>query len=300
MKKGKSWFLRHKVISVVIAVLLFAVPLIVVNSLFKWKSNIYIIEAEWSAGDVLGYIAGFEAFIGTILLGIIAVVQNKKANDINDRLLQMQEESQRFKIKEKAAPVAVTAQITDLSKKYYVIKDDDVFDEYDVLNQKYKYVFFVDSPSINRDNRKLFNMVIELENISDIILKEIYIENFRLYDIITNNSGVSPTKEEIREYIFDVSNENNYIQCMLRPKDTIKICLKIGMDEYDLSKESFNVNFDLSTMSIYNVIFSENVNLFRNNVADEKDRVYVVEERAYFVNMPEAIEPYDEEDSNNG
>ncbi len=300
MKKDKSWFLRHKVISTILAVLLFAVPLIVVNLLFKWKSNIYIIEAEWSAGDVLGYIAGFEAFIGTVLLGVVAIAQNKKANDINDRLLQMQEESQRFKIKEKASPVTLKPLITDLKNKYYVIKNDDNYKEYDVVNQKYKYIFFMKSPSIDPDNCKLFNMIIEIENISKIILKEIYIDNFRLYDITTNDSGVSPEKEKIREYVFDENNEDNSIQCVLRPGDTVRVCFKIGMDGYDLSKESFNVNFDLSTMSIYNVIFSENVNLFRNNVADKEDRVYVVEDRSYFVNMPEAIEPFDEEDKNNG
>ena len=147
---------------------------------------------------------------------------------------------------------------------------------------------------------KNFNMVIELENISDIILREIYIDNFRLYDITTNNSGVSPAKEQIREYVFDENNEDNSIKCVLRPGDMVRICFKIGMDDYDLSNESFNVNFDLSTMSIYNVIFSENVNLFRNNVVDTRDRVYVSEDRSYFVNMPEAIERYDEEDKNNG
>ena len=50
---------EHKALSCIIAILMFVLPLIVVHFLFKWNSNIEWIQAEWDAGDVISYIAGF-------------------------------------------------------------------------------------------------------------------------------------------------------------------------------------------------------------------------------------------------
>lgn len=74
---------------------LFFIPLFVVHLIFKWKSPYDFISAEWTAGDLIGYIASFEAFIGTIILGAIAVWQNDKANKTNDSLLSLTKESER-------------------------------------------------------------------------------------------------------------------------------------------------------------------------------------------------------------
>ena len=43
-------------------------------------------------------------------------------------------------------------------------------------------------------------------------------------------------------------------------------------------------------ISIYNVIFSTNVTLFRNNVVDIVDRVYVIIDQCNFQNMLELDE----------
>lgn len=81
---------EHKALSCIVAILLFVLPLIVVHFLFKWKSNIEWIQAEWEAGDVISYIAGFEAFIGTTFLSFLALWQNqqhKQENDNKDKML---------------------------------------------------------------------------------------------------------------------------------------------------------------------------------------------------------------------
>lgn len=289
MKTILNWIKTHKILVVIISVLVFLLPLVAVHFLFKWRSGIWWIEAEWLAGEVLGYIAGFEALLGTVILGLVSVYQNEKANDINKRLMDMQEEQQRFQIKEKASPVDITPIILDQERKYYVVNDDDYADEFDVVNQKYKYFFFIDSPEVVREKGQLFNMVIEIENISDIVLTEIHIDNLRIYDIITNATGVSLEKENILEYTY-ANDSEQMARGLLKPHEKIKLCLKIYMDEYRMDEASFHVNFDLSTMSIYNVIFSANVTLFRNNVVDITDRVYVNIDRRYFLNMPEAID----------
>ena len=77
---------KHRVATVLICIVVFALPLLIVHILFKWNSDNPWLAAEWSAGDVLGYIAGFESLIGTIALGIVTVYQSNKANEANERL----------------------------------------------------------------------------------------------------------------------------------------------------------------------------------------------------------------------
>lgn len=282
------WFLRHKILTFVIILLFFAVPLIAVHFLFKWKTGVYLLESEWSAGEIIGYIAGFEAFIGAVFLGIAAIYQNKAANDINDKLLNLQEEEQRFRIKDKASPVSLTPVIADTSKGYYVFKEeDDSTDKYYIANQEYEYMSFVGSEYINSDKSKTFIMVVEIENISKNIINQIDVDNFKLYDIFTNASGVSKEKGAIREYVYNNKIFVHSIKRILKPGEKIKICFKIEMDEYDLTKESFHISFDLSTTSVYNVIFYEKIRLQKNNALDENDRVFTFFENSGFKNVPE-------------
>ncbi len=264
---------------VVLTVFILIAPFLAIGALLCFHINVFDNPDFWY---------GYMAFFGTVLLGAIALLQSHKANAINDRLLNMQEESQRFQIKEKAAVVDVKPMIIDKKKRYYVVCDDDYADTFDVVNQKYKYFFFYNCEQIDHSQSRYFNVVLEIKNISDTILKEIHINDFRLYDIYTNASQVSQEKEDIRGYIYEECEE--YAQCMLRPGEKVALCLKIAMDEYDMTQESFHINFNLSTISIYNVIFSENITIQRNNVADTQDRTYVTIENCYFINMPEAIE----------
>lgn len=95
-----EWMLTHKTKTAILTALLFAVPLIIVHILFKWNSRITWIQAEWSAGDILSYIAGFEAFIGTTFLSFLALWQNQKhkqENDAKDRqLIEIENEKMRL------------------------------------------------------------------------------------------------------------------------------------------------------------------------------------------------------------
>lgn len=89
------WIKTHKLVSLIVVLSLFLLPLLAVHLLFKWNVGFDFISAEWSAGELIGYIAGFEAFIGTVSLGIIAVWQTDKANKTNDNLLKLTEENER-------------------------------------------------------------------------------------------------------------------------------------------------------------------------------------------------------------
>lgn len=86
MKKILDWIKAHKFIVAITTILVFVLPLAIVHFLFKWHSGLFWLEAEWFAGDVLGYIAGFETLLGTVILGLITVYQSDKANEVNERL----------------------------------------------------------------------------------------------------------------------------------------------------------------------------------------------------------------------
>lgn len=88
-----EWIKKHKVLFIIICIVVFVVLMIGVpfgiNLLFKIESNINIFEAEWTAGDALGYYGAVLSFIGTIILGIVAVWQNKKANDLSENVMEI-------------------------------------------------------------------------------------------------------------------------------------------------------------------------------------------------------------------
>lgn len=75
------WIKKHKLCVVLISLFLFIAPLSIVHFLFKQSSGPSWLVAEWSAGDVLGYIAGFETLAGTILLSTLALWQNQKIHN---------------------------------------------------------------------------------------------------------------------------------------------------------------------------------------------------------------------------
>ena len=73
-------------------------PLLIVHILFRAYSSIPWFEAKWSAGNVLAYIAGFEALLGTVILGLITVTQSEKANEVNERLARENNHLQKISI----------------------------------------------------------------------------------------------------------------------------------------------------------------------------------------------------------
>ncbi|MGL6221641.1 MAG: hypothetical protein ACRC36_26690 [Lacrimispora sphenoides] len=90
MEKILSWIKENKVKSVLIMILIVLIPMIVIHILYKIKLNNFYIASVWDAGDMLGYFGNTLSFVGTLLLGLIAVSQTEKANAINNRLFEME------------------------------------------------------------------------------------------------------------------------------------------------------------------------------------------------------------------
>lgn len=80
-----------------VAILLaLVIPPFVVHWMFKTPARNSFFEQTWGAGDLITYIAGLEAFIGTVFLGVVALRQNDKANELNERMLINEEKHQKY------------------------------------------------------------------------------------------------------------------------------------------------------------------------------------------------------------
>ena len=86
MRKILERIKKHKKMTFGLCIFVFLFPLVAVHVLFKINAINNWFAATWSAGELLAYIAGFEAFLGTVVLGAITVYQSDKANEANERL----------------------------------------------------------------------------------------------------------------------------------------------------------------------------------------------------------------------
>lgn len=74
-----KWIKTHKLLFLLLCLMMFIILIgipFVINLLFKANININIFKAEWSAGDVLSYYGAVLSFIGTVILGALALYQN--------------------------------------------------------------------------------------------------------------------------------------------------------------------------------------------------------------------------------
>lgn len=72
-----GWIKAHKIAFTIIVILLFLVPIILVQVFFSIPALIPSFASPLSAGDLLGYYATFIATAGTVFLGFVAVKQNQ-------------------------------------------------------------------------------------------------------------------------------------------------------------------------------------------------------------------------------
>lgn len=78
-----------------IVILSFLLPIITVIYL-NYVISSFFESIGISADSLITYVAGFEAFIGTVFLGVVAARQNDKANELNERLLDKEEKRDAF------------------------------------------------------------------------------------------------------------------------------------------------------------------------------------------------------------
>ena len=81
MKTILMWIQRHKLMSLGMVIGVFIFPLLCIYFLYLLGTVFELIHAPWRAGDMVGYVASFEAFIGTISLGALSLWQNIKLDE---------------------------------------------------------------------------------------------------------------------------------------------------------------------------------------------------------------------------
>ena len=74
----------------IVAIVLLAFPVIIWIAYFIGDSGFILIRTSLGIGDALGFYGSLLAFLGTILLGALALWQNNKLNKINNDLVQQQ------------------------------------------------------------------------------------------------------------------------------------------------------------------------------------------------------------------
>lgn len=180
MHKLMDWIKRHKVQTSIIGLLIFVLPLIVVQCLFKWKPGIFWLEAEWEAGDLLGYIAGFETLLATTILSYVALSQ-----------------TQQIKRSEEFSAYA------DIKRPFFIIDRVTVKENKQEIEVKFrtnKYEYTSSSPT---------TLSVYLKNIGDGIANECSYEPYGL--------GKIPT--EYRPIDCILSNGEYCVPCRLPAKD---------------------------------------------------------------------------------
>ena len=104
MRKILERIKKHKKMTFGLCVFVFLFPLVAVHMLFKINAINSWFAATWSAGELLAYIAGFEALAGTVFLGLITVDQAEQANTVSQQLGKENNEMQKI-MAQKLLPV---------------------------------------------------------------------------------------------------------------------------------------------------------------------------------------------------
>lgn len=76
---------------VLVAIIVFIIFLLVVQVPYWIGDNCLIIKTDFTASDVLSFLGTYVAAVGTIYLGSITIKQTQKANDISNRVLDLEE-----------------------------------------------------------------------------------------------------------------------------------------------------------------------------------------------------------------
>lgn len=95
MNKLLKWISKNKGKTIGITVLVIIVPMLVTHVLFKINLGCYYVVAEWDAGDMLGYFGDVLSFLGTFVLGYVAITQTERANSLSNEMVKLEWEKRK-------------------------------------------------------------------------------------------------------------------------------------------------------------------------------------------------------------
>lgn len=128
------------VLAILVLVVICIIAPIAINILFKWNSNIFFIEAEWSAGDALNYLGTIiAATIG--IIGVFITVKYAQENYKDDILKQVLPFFALNILDKKTREFSWFSDPEEIMKSI----DDNCHDDQENIYKEYKtrYVYFV-------------------------------------------------------------------------------------------------------------------------------------------------------------
>ena len=220
IEKFLSWIRQHWLLTIIASLI---IPLLIIHILFKLNFGVDFFAAEWSAGDLLGYIAGAYTFIGTILLGVVTVEQSQRAQKVNEQLSKENNYLQKIAA-QRLMPLVRIASVTvwTAQESRYLVK---------VLGGKVQV-----TESISLEQREIFINVIlpntkserlqekvillSFENISDGIIRQIAIERVEF-------SGFSLCGEDVEPTVCYGDANAKFMSNLLLPHEKAEISVRI-------------------------------------------------------------------------
>ena len=153
-----EWIEKHKKKIVVFVVLaIFVVPILIHIS-FKMPAISTFFEAEWTAGDILTYYGAVLSFLGTVVLGYLALWQNRIINEKSEehtRLIEKLELTRNmpeFKVQHHVSNgnlMYLELMITNVSEN---IANDIVISEFEIRNNENTMIYKSPLPKTNRNH----------------------------------------------------------------------------------------------------------------------------------------------------
>lgn len=197
MKKILDWMIAHKVQTAGLCITIFALPLIIIHILFKLETDISWLIAEWDAGALLAYVAGFETFFWTVALGAVTAYQSYTANKINERLSKENNYIQKISIQQMLPLLRVASIVvgkTESTHRDYSQKQACSVEVHDMTSETkretYVYVYLpLKNPS---DYRYQKAIKLSLENISSGIINQITIDRIEFSGFQYKGNTASP------------------------------------------------------------------------------------------------------------
>lgn len=222
-----NWLKKHPITTMMIICITFFLPLVVVHCLFKWNTECVWLSATWSSGDVLGYIAGFEAFLGTVVLGAITVYQTEIANKTSVRLSKENNYLQTISIQKMLPLLRVTALSVDNaqnSSSTYSATKDSTLEVVDVgTPQNRNTLIRTYLPRVGSANGYRKTIKLSLENISDGTISQISVDRIDF-------SGFK-YKGNHTDMVSCVGTEKaKYISWLILPGDSLDVTVNIFYD----------------------------------------------------------------------
>ena len=247
MEKILKWINEHKKLSIFLIAIIVFLPIIVIHLLFKIKIGWSWITAEWEAGDVLGYFGDVLSFVGTIILGYVAICQTQKANNISEKLMEID--------------LVKMKPCFDFrnSQKYFISLIDDgckIEKKYESDETIFLDILFTANPRTGMSTN-ICSIILDVTNSGHSDIRFVYVEKINFYLLVTDKRNknekiamfngssdikVGETKKMIiqvrREFVddkdlYDTWYKDNKDKIMPRLEMSLHIVTTDGVDYYE-------------------------------------------------------------------